>query len=278
MSRIIRSGSVGIVNGTAVSDADGAPCCCGDDPPGGGGCFLIILACNCDDLRQAKAIGSNAQGVQASWPYADRRSGRVVSIGGVCYRFVAAMSELPDGIELLDFPNEFDGVTYNDCSSSPCSDQLPCDCSDGFQWLMSPEAFPFNPWQCIQAFRTCSLERVDATIRRFGQEILIDGGSNPGVYENAVNVSATGTFVLQGSSSELVSISGTGSARGRWTDRDRQWDYSQTYSDALLALPGFSSEIKNNFRADAGSVRPSVGLLYQSFRDNPPDLVADGAG
>lgn len=233
---------------------DAGPCKCGpDDDPG---CWLIVLPCNCRNLNLAKLIRADAPGIDDVWPFDDRRQGVVVSVAGVCYEFIAAVTTRPEGLGELDF-DEFDR-TYPSCDESPCSAQPPCDCADGFTITLgnSVSATPGAVYACARPLSLCGIERIEATYSGIAHHLFDDQVPSPDLSEeNTVEVSAGCVWI---GASQLESVSGTGRARG--FDDDREWDIEQSYTDPNT--PGLTGRLRQ--LTIGNTLLPGVALLIFS--------------
>lgn len=246
---LVKSGRVIVQGGRVLTSQGGAPCCCDI----GGDCWIIVLACNCDDLAQARRIRLPDPRIDAAWPYAERRAGVVVSIAGVCYRFLAAMQDPPDTMPILSF-DHYDGITYSSCDESPCRLQPPCSCVSGFEAFFGT-AYSGSPgavYECVDPIEVCGIDRIEATIsgRADEKREIVDSSLTP--FETIIELEVSGTIV---SGRQLIDVSGIGTSVG--FDDDGAWDYSEEYADPS------DSSVANAFysRSVSFSLGPSLALL-----------------
>lgn len=259
---LVKSGRVIVQGGRVLTSQGGAPCCCG---PGEDACWLVVLACNCRNLRSARVLALDSPGLETAWPYQDRRSGVVVSIGGVCYQFMAATTIYPTGLDPIDWA-DFDGITYESCSESPCNTQPPCDCDLGFAWSLSNGIYPPGiGFECLQSFDVCGIERIDASFSRSFYRVDEDVDDNE-IHERLITVAASGVIEEVNNGPQVVSIEGSGRTSGRNTffGRDWEWDISQTYTNDDLTRSSVLSGFINSVN------RPSPGAFMLYEESGPP--------
>lgn len=256
---LAKSGRVVVQGGRVLTSEGGAPCCCGGGP--GAGCYVIVLACGCDDLTQARMIDATDPALIAAWPYEDRRAGVVVSIGGVCYRFIAAMQAADDLFPLLDFA-DYDGVTYESCEVSPCSDQGGCGCSP-LDVIITDGISIFLNYDCTDSLRACGVARIEAATQRTASRVreVFDPNEADQAKDERVEVTASG--VIEGSTGGggVVQLTGTGRAYGSRAFDGSSWDVTQTYD-------GLDSDEQSSFYDD--SVFTSVAPYARLLRDLDP--------
>lgn len=237
---------------------DAGPCGCGDTPAG---CWLIVLACNCDDLNQSRMIDATDPAVIDAWPYADRRAGVVVSIGGVCYRFIAAMRAPGDLFPVLDFAG-YDGVTYASCDVSPCADQPSCGCG-GMDVSITDGITIFISYDCTETVEVCGVARIEASTQRTASRVteVFDPQYADQAADARVEVSASGVVEGQTGGGGVVTISGTGRAYGSRASDGQSWDVTQSYD-------GADAGERTAFYND--SVFTSIGPYARLLRDLEP--------
>ena len=241
---LVKSGRVVVQGGRVLTSQDGAPCCCG--PGGSDECYLILLRCNCNDLTQSVAVGIPTVLDQA-WPYQDRRAGVVVEFGSTCYRFIAATTNLPDGIPMLDVA-DFTGNTYASCEESPCAGEPECECTRDRHIVTVPGFFGIY-YACMpNSTEVCGIDFVEYTVDRSAR-MFIRGRTGSGgdcnyyeLHNIALNYTTSysqqvGHFALSGSgsSSGIETRCGT-NVDGPYTYQE--WDLHQQYTDADLVING----------------------------------------
>lgn len=222
-------GSLGV-----LSSVDGLPCCCG-----GGACYIIVLACGCDDLRQAlyTPVGS---AIDLAWPYADRLAGKAISVNGVCYRYIGSTTTVPPFADLLSGAA---GTVYDSCDDSPCSDQAACPpCPGGFvASLAKGIGFPIQFfWECVQDFRVECIATMEVIYSATATETFTESNNGQVSDEYSVQIAVDFTATFIGASNAptySVTESSSGYARsyntsGGLTNED-VWDYQDTHTAGL---------------------------------------------
>jgi hypothetical protein len=264
---IVKDGRVAVSGGRVVTSAGGAPCCCD-----GGACYIIMLACGCDDLRQAlyTPVGS---AIDLAWPYADRLAGRAISVNGVCYRYIGSTTTVPPFADLLSGAA---GTVYDSCDDSPCSDQAACPpCPGGFvATLANGVGFPVQfLWECVQSFRVECVASIEVVYSATATETFTESNAGQVLNEHSVQLAVdfTATFTGAGSASNYsVTESSAGYARryspsGGLTDED-VWDYQDTHTTGISTGDLYSESVSQ-------SLLPGVRVFGASGSD-----ITNGVG
>jgi len=270
---IVKDGRVAVSGGRVVTSAGGAPCCCG-----GGACYIIMLACGCDDLRQAlyTPVGS---AIDLAWPYADRLAGRAISVNGVCYRYIGSTTTVPPFADLLSGAA---GTVYDSCDDSPCSDQAACPpCPGGFVASMgNGVAFPIRfVWECVQPFRIECIASIEVvySATASARHIQIYSGRTRYEYEARLAVDFTATFVSPGEASDYsVTESSVGYYRryhattGDLTDED-VWDYQGTHTTGISTGALYAESVSQSLLPGVGVFGASGSDITNGFGYGVPD-------